>query len=103
MLVPLKHAELHNPLFLSGTNLQMKLDPSKRDGLDLVYDREEKELLVTYKDDTAIIPSSNVASMIPGTVVKPKAITHHAVATIKAQVSTPQDHVFAGPGQGKTK
>jgi len=112
MKIKLLYAELHNALFLNGTNLQLKLDISKRQDLHLLYDKEEKELLVYYKGALAIIPSSNVSSMtpedasicgaIPGT---PKSkdigkITHIG-GPIKAQVSSPMSHVHEGPGAGK--
>lgn len=109
MLIPLDFAELHNALFLNGSNLQMKLDPKNKQGLILVYDRTEKELIVTYNGKIAIIPSSNVSSMTPSdpnvlgqvktaSMPQPKAYTHKG--PIKAQVSSPIDHVFAqGPGK----
>jgi hypothetical protein len=135
-MISLDFAELHNPLFLAGTNLNLKLDPVNRKGLILSYDREEKELLVEFNGKVAIIPSSNVSSMTPTspadigyTVAKPKVnatvspITSHSNPTrsantapanglqaanvapkpvkVSAQVSGPQDHVHAGPGNGK--
>lgn len=108
MLIPIKFAELHNPLFLNGTNLQLKLDPKHRPELVLVYDRTEKELIVFYKEALAIVPSTNVASMQPqdplvfGAHPKPTAKVVPIVqptapkGPIKAQVSTPHDHVFKG-------
>lgn len=103
-MIDLEFAELHAPLFLAGTNLQMKLDPRKRHGLVLQYDREHKELHVTWGGKTAVLPSSTVLSMVPGTIEAPKP----AAAPVKpmtgtAQVASPQMHVFAGPGAGKTK
>lgn len=107
-MIKIKWAELHTPLFLAGTNLQTKLDPHKRHGLEMLYDRSEKELLITYdngdKKETAIVPITNVASMVEGQiaarpVVEPvKPIT----AKITAQVDSPQSHVFAGEGHGKS-
>lgn len=102
-MIELKFAELHAPLFLGGTNLQMKLDPTKRTGLTIAYDRVEKELLVTYNGNQAIIPSSNVMSMTPGTVEKKPVASVPPRATVSAQVSTPMDHVFKGVGAGKSK
>lgn len=105
-MIKIKWAELHTPLFLAGTNLQTKLDPHKRHGLEMVYNRSEKELLVTYdngeKKETAIIPTTNVATMIEGEVnhrhkVEPVA----PITKITAQVETPQSHVHAGMGHGK--
>lgn len=112
MKIDLEFAELHNPLFLAGTNLQMKLDPAKRQGLVLVYDRAEKELLVYYNNKVAIIPSSNVSSMTPvnsailgAAVAVPAPVAAKPVhkGKINAQVSTPMDHVFGGEGEGKVR
>jgi hypothetical protein len=97
---PVKFAELHSPLFLGGTNLQLKLDPTRRTGITMQYDRTEKELLVTWNNETAIVPVSNVASMVLGEV-KAKGAPVPPPAAIKAQVDSPQSHVFGGEGKGK--
>lgn len=116
MKIDLEFAELHNPLFLAGTNLQMKLDPAKRSGLKLVYDRAEKELLVYFKttkgEYMAIVPSANVSSMTPVTTQAeptggssrevPFAQPASLLGKRTAQVSTPQSHVHAGEGHGET-
>lgn len=105
----LKYAELHSPLFLAGTNLQMKLDIDKRRGLVMEYNKEDKELKVTWAGETAILPCTSVFSMVPITLSKvteinpPDPEKRGPGRPPKAQVSTPQDHVFAGPGFGKTK
>lgn len=68
-MLSIKYAELHTSLFLSGTNLGLKLITSglgKRTGLSLSYDRPNKELLVTFNGNTAIVPTTNVVSMVPG-------------------------------------
>ncbi len=106
MKIELSFAELHNPLFLAGTNLQMKLQPEKRQGLKLTYDRAEKELLVEWAGETAIVPSSNISSMTPKKVepereIRPASPTP-GLGRASAQVSTPQSHVHAGPGHGDT-
>lgn len=102
--IQLKYVELHNPLFLAGTNLQTKLDPGKRGGLQLFYDRTEKELLVHWQGAVGIIPSSNVACMVEGLPeVHVPQHTHPIVAGLQgAQVETPMSHVHAGFGHGKT-
>ncbi len=108
MKVELEFAELHSPLFLGGKNHQMKLVAGERTDLKLVYDRGEKELLVTWKDSNAIVPLSNVASMWPMKAVKavkeekPIDLTA-ATKPLKAQASSPTDHVFAGAGHGKSR
>jgi hypothetical protein len=65
MKIPLKFAELQNALFLGGANLQLKLDISRRTGLVLTYDQENKELIVCHVGNVAIVPTSNIASMTP--------------------------------------
>jgi len=105
-MIDIEFAELHNPLFLAGTNLQMKLDPNKRTGLKLQYSREYKELHVTWLERTAIVPTTNVSSMTPYEkqgAVEPVAVPARSMfKKITAQVDTPMSHVFAGPGAGKT-
>lgn len=112
--IDLRFAEIHAPLFLmgeKGTNLGTKLDPAKRKGLKLVYDRGEKELLVSFEGMSAIIPATNVVSMLE--VQSTKKVSAAAVKAaqkedtptgqpIVAQVSGPQLHVHAGPGHGQT-
>lgn len=124
MKIVLSFAELHAPLFLAGKNFGMKLDGHKHHGIVLTYDREFKELWVTWKDTSgkshdAIIPLSNVASMTPFREAPETAKEKLAKATTApkadqpfgydpakykttAQVSTPQSHVHAGPGHGDT-
>lgn len=121
MKIDLRFAEIHAPLFLmgdKGVNLGSKLDPAKRKGLVLTYDREAAELLVSYQDMNAIVPVTNVVSMLEASgnsgkldldVVRraqkadtPIVVTTQVAKPIEAQVSTPQSHVFAGPGAGQT-
>jgi hypothetical protein len=113
MKIKLKFSELHNPLFLAGTNLQLKLDPTKRQGMTLIYDREEKELLVYWNNEVAIIPSSNVSSMTPvdptilGTLpkaeVKPQPKPAPTGKPIRAQVQDPTRDVVFSNGPGKVR
>jgi len=87
----LKFAELNNPLFFAGINFGTKLDPNKRAGIGLDYDRIEKELIVTFNNRSCIIPRENVSSMEPGEPEK-KTVKAPAPATgkpIKAQVQVP--------------
>ncbi len=93
-------AELHNPLFLAGKNHGQKL--FAKSGMELNYSREDKELAVTYNGKTAYLPSTSVHSYEvsgPGPKDEKPPIVH---GKIRAQVSTPQDHVFAADG-GKTR
>jgi hypothetical protein len=108
--IDLAFAELHTPLFLSNINFGIKLYNKQAKGeLDLVYDRDEKELLVTCKGVLAIVPTPNVVSMTPKTKkiemeLAPAMANQHKTEKVplNAQVSTPQDHVFA-KGPGKTR
>lgn len=114
MKIDLKFAELHAPLFLAGKNFGLKLEPGshKHTGMVLVYDRAEKELLVTWMGEEAIVPVSNVATMTvkERTAIRSEPLAdmarqpHSANALSKAtaQVHTPQSHVHAGPGHGDT-
>ena len=56
----LSFCELHSPLFLAGTNLGVKLDITKRSGLELSYDRKAQELTISYNGVTGYVPSSNI-------------------------------------------
>lgn len=113
MKIDLKFAETHNPIFLAGTNLQLKLDPSKRTGMVLIYDRDEKELLVYWNKEMAIIPLSNVSNMIPSdpTILgkvspSPEKLQPKPAPTgkpITAQVSDPTRDVVFSNGPGKVR
>ena len=113
MKIVLKFCELHVPLFLNGTNLQMKLDTNSRVGLSLIYDRSEKELMVYFNGGLAIIPSSNVASMTPedptilGGHPTAKPIKQPKVSQpgkpVVAQVSDPTRDVVFSTGPGKVR
>ncbi len=112
MKIKLSFCELHNPLFLGGTNLDLKLSVNHSKGvISLTYDREAKEVHVRYNNKLAIIPTSNVASMTPADPkvlddeeetpeLKPEPPIRHG--KFKAQVSTPQQHVTEGLGSGRT-
>lgn len=104
MRTPIQWAELHSPLFLAGANLGLKLDPKVKVGLSMEYDEEKRHLYVTYNKRTARVPEPSILSMNEGVndsvAEKPRPTV---VTKVTAQASSPQDHVFAGPGAGKTK
>lgn len=102
MKTEIKWAELHSPIFLAGTNLQAKLDPDKREGLKLEFDEEKRHLYVSYKGETSRVPEPSILSMVEGSP-KVRHLAAPPKGSIKAQVSTPQDHVFAGEGKGKSR
>jgi hypothetical protein len=64
----------------------------------------DKELVVKFKNQTAIIPNTNIVYMIPEgvPVVEQAQVIHRAAAVVNAQVETPSSHVTAGLGKGKT-
>ena len=128
MQIKLKNAQVHTVLFLAGRNLGDKLDITNRPNMELWYDRNTQELLIILDKHVSVVPSSNVASYTP---VDPKDVFFKDEPVVfvpagmlpvqlpfepgapvvknggrwpkkvSAQVSTPQDHVFAGPGKGK--
>lgn len=106
MKIDVELAYLHNPHFhisgINGKNMGDRLDTRTHHDMVLQYDRDVKELYVTWGGREACIPESNVKSYFPFVgEERPKAKKVQApVGAIKAQVSTPQDHVFKGPGGG---
>lgn len=106
MRTQISWAELHSPIFLNGTNLQQKLDPTKKVGLSLEYDEERKQLYVSYKGKTARVPEPSILSMVEHVAVTETTVVVEKRGPgrpIKAQASTPMDHVFAGEGGGKVR
>lgn len=110
---PIRFAELHAPLFSrtegqhgQGVNLGMKLDPHHRVGLKLEFDEDNHSLYVTFSGVTSRVPETNVVTMIEGEVKTAKLAAAEVQKTganpATAQVETPQSHVFAGEGKGKT-
>jgi hypothetical protein len=85
MKIDLSFAELHNALFLGQANLQLKLDPKRRSGLVLQYDRDEKELLVYFGGELAIVPASNISSLTP----KDPTVLGPVPGVIRAPILTP--------------
>ena len=60
--IKISFVELHNPLFMQGTNLGNKINAAQR-GASIQFDLDRKLLIITFKGKCAIIPDSNVASM----------------------------------------
>lgn len=100
---------LHSPLFFAKKNWKEKIDSRTDRGpaggkIVMEYDRSEKELCLTCEGHTAFIPSSNVVSYAPliaATAPVNPIASKGANTRIRAQASTPHDHVFAGPGGGQ--
>ena len=62
----LKFCEVHTALFLAGTNLGLKLDPTRRSGLKLWSDEAKKRVYIEWNGETGWTPETNVAIAIPG-------------------------------------
>jgi hypothetical protein len=83
-----KYVELHTPLFLGNKNFGLKITATT--GLELTYDRAEKELCVKWGGQTAYLPSTSVSSYQPGeAVVAPKTVQVASGKAVKAQASLP--------------
>jgi hypothetical protein len=105
MKTVIEYAILHTPLFLSGTNLTDRLDPTKRSGLEMYFDDATDFLTVKFGGKETWVPKTNIAHITPAgqNVVEIKAKPAPApVNKVVAQVSSPQSHVFSGPGGGQT-
>lgn len=114
MRYELKFAELQTPLFFHGINHGVKLDQTKNPK-KLLWDDVLDKLLVIFKDQVAVIPMGNVASMTlkDTTIYEATTETTKETAPTKpvntpvtaatrkprpsAQVSTPTSHVFEQP------
>lgn len=109
-------AELHSVINIGGKNMKLKIDTRHRadpgPACKLQWDKENRELLITWNGETAHMPEPAVNGYFPvegneqhsGKAATLNAHpTQVAGAAIRAQVTTPQAHVFAGPGAGKTK
>lgn len=102
--VKCKRAEVDTNLFIGGTNLGLKLDPSRRVGLILEYDEKTRLLKTTWNNETGYTPAEHVVVYILGEVspAEPQ-VSHPTKAGMgHAQVETPYGHVFAGPGGAPT-
>lgn len=113
--VELEYAELHAPLFLGGKNHQMKLKSGP--GLQLWYMRYDKELIVIWGKHVAIVPFHGTTNNawpkdpqaflealgIPAIAPSAPSPIKASQAKVTAQVETPQSHVFAGHGAGKSR
>lgn len=107
-MLPVKRAKLHTDIFVAGKNLKESLDKKEhRHNLHMEYCREHQELHVTYNlngvVETVIVPATNIVCMAVGeSEHEPVPAVQQAAVKMTAQVSSPQGHVFAGPGAGKT-
>lgn len=108
---PVRYAELHSPHFhitgeKSAVSLGEKLDTRRKRDLKLEWDEERRKLFVTLDGEEMWVPENNIRSVSVGKFAdKPIEIPHtpRPGTKVQAQVGSPQSHVFAGAGHGKTK
>ena len=60
--IKISFAELHNPLFMQGTNLGTKIIAAQKNAV-LTYDFDDQLLMIEFKGKVSLVPSTNVASM----------------------------------------
>jgi len=60
--IKISFAELHNPLFMQGTNLGTKIIAAQKNAV-LTYDFDDQLLMIEFKGKISLVPSTNVASM----------------------------------------
>lgn len=102
---PVKFAMLHSPVFLVGKSFSTQLDPLAHTGLRIEYDAEVDKLFIGYKGEEITMPSTSAVYWLDGEPKKREIV--EAKPYVKpvlpsAQVESPQSHVHAGPGAGKT-
>ncbi len=105
-MIEVGFCELHDGIFVGGKNLTAKLDTQRTAGLKMLYDKKEKELLVTWNGVESHVVSTNIKHYIPGPAADRKILQTASpqISNIAstAQVETPFGHVHAGPGAGKS-
>lgn len=113
MIEDIAHAEFHTPLFACGKSFGNKVEVAHHSGLKIQYDDEKHVFTVAYPDPktkqirTAQVPESNCATW-ETVASRPRVpANEHKTESVegrnRAQVSTPQSHVFEGQGQGKVR
>lgn len=102
----MEFADLHNDLFFIGKNFGKKLDKKKFAGISLVFDTDFMWLEVGWNKRKTVVPVTNVGNMtFPDNEIVAAVAAVASIVTPRsgAQASSPTEHVFAGPGAGKTK
>ncbi len=108
MLRDVRFLETHTDVFHAGKNFGKKLGAGSGKvvtDLKIQYDSEEKWFEFTYGGRTGYIFANNCAFWEPDqTAPAPLIINEHKTddknKRSRAQVSTPQSHVFEGRGGG---
>lgn len=104
----LSFVHLHAPLFFAKRNWGEKLETTNtaKGKVALTYDTDDKELTIECEGRKTFLPSTSVFSMEPASIGIEEKVTAPQVAApkgkIKAQASSPMDHVQNGLGFGKT-
>lgn len=104
-MIEVTFADLHNPIFLAGTNLGQKLDPTKRTGLVLNYDNENKRLIVEYNGYVCFTPDSNILTCQPkdASDLKVSVIHKHVPPVEKVKTAGPAPQIAdISHAQGET-
>lgn len=92
MRIEMKSAKVHDQVFLSGTNLGLTMGAGSVKGASVVmlYDTDIQCLIVTYKNETALVPFPTISCMVPkdfdslflgGVMPKPVKVKDKAATT----------------------
>jgi len=103
--VDVTFAKLHDDLFFGGKSFGKRLELTNNGGLRMLYDKEDKELIVSWNGKTAHIPSTNIVSYSTDPSEDRKIVQMASPQVLgigSAQVETPMSHVHSGHGHGKT-
>lgn len=67
MRIAMKFAEVHNQVFLNGTNLGLRFGTGQVKGgeVGLVYDTNLQCLIVSFKGKATLVPFPTISSMEP--------------------------------------
>lgn len=96
--IKISFAELHNPLFMQGTNLGTKIIAAQKNAV-MTYDFDDQLLIIEFKGKVSLIPSTNVASMdalnASELMEKEEVTGHPAVARAKRERTQMDEQVLA--------
>lgn len=95
----------HDDLFHAGKNFSKKVDVSKFSGLSISLNNDTHRFEVSYQNRTRYLPelsafSWELVTQVPIPKIENEHRTEDKSKRSRAQASTPQGHVFAGPGAG---
>jgi hypothetical protein len=91
----IKYVTLSDVLFLGAKNHGLKVH--NKDGVVIEHDQDKDHVKITYKGETATI--KHYASIVSGAEERPAKAAPAPTRAVRAQVSSPTDHVFAGEGR----